>query len=127
MIVAVPVLTLLHVPPAVASLKVVVSPSQTLFIPVICDNGFTSTAVDTIQLVPSVYVMLTVPALPPVTIPVLASTVASEIFPLVQVPPLTALLSVVVWPEHTFVIPEINDGNAFTVTALVIKQPVFSM
>ena len=48
--VAIPVLPLVHVPPLVASLKVVVKPAQTAAVPVIDDgNGLTVTTTVAIQ------------------------------------------------------------------------------
>ena len=54
-ILAIPEALLLHVPPVVASLNVVVSPEQTLRVPSIAvGDGFTVTTAVTIQLVPIV-------------------------------------------------------------------------
>jgi hypothetical protein len=43
---------------------------------------------------------------------------------LLQVPPLVALLRLVVRPIHTNVVPVIEAGNGFTVTTVVAMQPV---
>lgn len=61
-------------------------------------------------------------AVTPVTIPVLAPTVAILILELVHVPPGVLLLNVVVWPTHTVNTPVIGEA-ALTVTALVAVQP----
>ena len=53
-IVTTPVLLLLHVPPPVASVRLVVSPEHTEWEPVISENGFTLTNVVAIQPVGSV-------------------------------------------------------------------------
>jgi hypothetical protein len=49
--------------------------------------------------------------------------VARAVFPLVQIPPLSALVRVVVAPIHTPVVPDIG-ASAFTVTVFIAKQPV---
>jgi hypothetical protein len=38
-------------------------------------------------------------------------------------PPVDALLSIVVIPAHTFIVPVIGDGSAFTVTTYVTRHP----
>ena len=55
----------------------------------------------------------------PVTTPVDAPIVATPCVPLVQLPPVGVLLSVVVKPMHRFVVPVIAEtvGIAFTVRA----------
>ena len=54
LMIATPVLPLVHVPPP-ASLKVVVKPAQTVAVPVMADgNGFTVTTIVAIQLVATV-------------------------------------------------------------------------
>jgi hypothetical protein len=54
---------------------------------------------------------------------VLASTVATAAFPVVHEPPLVALLNDVTDPTHTFIVPVIVAGKAFTVTTAVVLQP----
>lgn len=70
-----------------------------------------------------VYDIVDVPANAPVTTPVEPTTVALPLL-LVQVPPAGPLLSVVLCPTHTLVLPVIAKGNAFTVTTVVTRQPV---
>lgn len=67
--------------------------------------------------------MFTTPALIPVTEPVEDPTVATEISLLVQVPP-PEPVSILDDPEQTLVIPDIAPGNGFTVTVVVVLQPV---
>ena len=75
------------------------------------------------------YVINEAPDVMPVTSPEVKSMVATEGDPLVQVPPVVVLLSVVVRPMHTAGVPVIagNAGSAFTVSvfcALVVPpQP----
>jgi len=59
--------------------------------------------------------------------PVVEPTLATEILLLSHVPPEVASLSVVVDPTHTAVVPVIDNGNAFTVTTVVARQPVDSV
>jgi len=59
--------------------------------------------------------MVAEPELTPVTTPVVAFTVATPVFPEVQLPPPTEVFNVNVDPSQTSVDPEI-DGTLFTVT-----------
>ena len=68
--------------------------------------------------------MAALPEATPFTIPVDGSTVATEVVLLVHVPPETVLLSVVAEPIQTEAVPVIVDGSAFTVTTVVVLQPV---
>ena len=54
--------------------------------------------------------------LTPLTIPVVASTVARLVLLLLHVPPVMPSLRPVVDPAHTDAVPEIAGGNAFIVT-----------
>ena len=63
------------------------------------------------------------PADMPDTTPVVL-TVAIPVLLLVHVPPVGEDPSAVVDPAHTTGVPEIADGNGFTVTTLVVVQPV---
>ena len=102
------VLLLLQVPPVVASPKAVDKPTQTEATPVIAvGEVFTVTWIVVRQL-PTVYVMLGVPAVTPVTTP--PATVASAVLLLLHAPPLVASLSAVVKPVHTIAVPAIAAG-----------------
>ena len=59
----------------------------------------------------------------PLTIPEADPTVATEVALLVHVPPVVALLRVVVDPIHTFATPEIVSGKAFTVATFTVEHP----
>ena len=91
--VAIAVLLLLHVPPLVASLNVVVLPAQTVVMPVIGAMGFTVTVVVAAQPVDIVYVIAVVPADTPDTIPDPKPIVAIAADPEVHVPPVAASLN----------------------------------
>lgn len=71
----------------------------------------------------SVKVMVSAPALMPVTTPVVEPTVASEGSLLVQEPAPDASVSVVDDPIHTWLVPPIPAGSAFTVIVLVTEHP----
>jgi hypothetical protein len=125
--VATAVLLLLHVPPGLVLLSVVVCPTQVVSEPVIAfGGGFTVTVVIRVQPVPSVYVITAVPGgaeETPVTMP-LTPTVAIDGALVVHVPPTGRQLSVVVNPSHTFGLPVISPGNANTVVVITLRQPV---
>ena len=67
--------------------------------------------------------MAGLPAATPVTVPKLGSMVANVTSLLVHDPPVTVLFKVVCAPLHTFIVPVIAAGNAFTVNTAVVKQP----
>jgi hypothetical protein len=68
-----------------------------------------------------VKVIVTVPALTPVTIPVADPIVAMAILSLIHTPPPVVTLSAVEAPTHTPVLPLIT-GIEFTVIVLVVIQ-----
>ena len=68
--------------------------------------------------------MVTLPGTTPDTTPVLISTVATLDVALVQVPPKVASVKIIVCDWQTFMIPPIGPGDWFTVTVVVLKQPV---
>ena len=126
--VATPVLLLVHVPPAVASVSGVVNPTQTDNVPVIAGGkGLTvTTTVGAIQPVGNVYVMVAVPAALPVAVVVLLGPSMTETLPLLlaHVPPAVTELRLVVKPWHTVSMPVIADGFGLTVRTAVVKQPL---
>ncbi len=110
-------LLLLHVPPVGEELNVVEVPSQMANVPVMALGAvFTVTTLVAKQPPASVYVIVAVPAVPPVTTPEVEFTLAVPDALLVQVPPVGVLLKVVVNPEHTVAVPVIDDGVGCTVT-----------
>lgn len=114
-----------HAPPAGVPVSVVLLPTQVAAVPVIgLGSGFTVTVVVRIQPVPSVYVIVVVPAERPLTTPVvvLISAVPGRL--LAQVPPAGVLFKVVVLPTHTTGDPMINPGSGWMVTVVVVRQPV---
>lgn len=67
--------------------------------------------------------MLALPVAIPVTTPVDEPTVAIEVVPLLQVPPVVALLKVVEPPTHSSAVPVFAPGAALTVTVTTLRQP----
>ena len=67
--------------------------------------------------------VLAVPTDPPVTIPVEPILDIPGAL-LLHIPPPVASVSEVVKPEHTEVVPNMPVGNGFTVTMVVMLQPV---
>lgn len=63
---------------------------------------------------------MAVPAETPVTIPV-EPTVATDVLPLLHVPPLVASLRVVTSPAQTTIVPVIDEGAGLTVILCVTK------
>jgi hypothetical protein len=59
----------------------------------------------------------------PITAPVDASIVATDVLPLVHTPPVVAFVSVVVKPSHIVAVPPMATGDAFTVRPAVVLQP----
>ena len=122
---AVSVRLLVHVPPGVISLSVMESPTHKGTEPVIgAGNGFTVTSWVIWQPVASVYVMVALPVSFPKTIPEEEPMAAMVGLLLTHVPPGSASVSVLLVPIHTLKLPSIGDGNGFTVTVVVTKQPV---
>lgn len=122
--VAWPGILLLQVPVPVVSLSVNVEPTHIepvlLRIAVI---GLTVIPKLRLQPVGNVYIMVSIPGAMPVTTCVLEPTVAIEVFVLLQAPPATPSVRLVVVPIHTALLPVIAPGNGLTVTDATAKQP----
>jgi len=123
-IVATDGLLLVHVPPGVAFTNVEDAYRQILVLPVIIEGTGLSVTDFVVVQVPTVYVIVAVPAATPVSKPVVGFMVMLEGLLLVHTPPATELASVIVLPVHTFELPEIAEGDGFTVTVVVTVQPV---
>jgi hypothetical protein len=128
------VLLLLQVPPDTLAVRLVAVPAQTVGSPKMSiedESAFTVTvlvATAVPQPLETVYDITAVPAATPVTTPELL-IVAIPVEPELQVPPLTALLSVVVPAMLTVDVPVMvpADGAALTVTifvAVAVPQPL---
>jgi hypothetical protein len=125
--VAAAVVLLTHVPPPDASLSVAVAPAQTERAPLMAaGNGLTVTAW-VAYVVPQPFAMPyeinAVPALTPVTVP-LVPTVAIPVAPLLHTPPGVASLSDVVAPAHTTGVPVIPAGAAGVVLTVTVAVDV---
>jgi hypothetical protein len=124
LIVATMVLLLLHVPPATVLLNIVVPPKQMPVVPDIPDGGgLMVTNAVAVQPPDSVYVMTAVPADTPLTTPVTVTTVATDVFAVLHVPPVTASLKPTVSPTQVRKLPVIAAGEVFTVTGTEAIQP----
>ncbi len=64
--------------------------------------------------------MTDVPAVMPVMIPVLP-TEATEVLPLLQVPPVVVLLKVVVFPTQTLAVPVIEPASGSGLTITIVE------
>ena len=103
--VAIAGLLLLHVPPGVASVKVIEEPTHTLPGPTIANGErLTVTIAVLIQPAAEVYVIVDVPGVTPVTTPDAESTVATTILLLFHVPPAESVRAVVA-AVHTVRVP----------------------
>jgi hypothetical protein len=87
-------------------------------------RAFTVKPVDVIQPVPSVYVIVAVPAFRPSTIPVVMLMFAFDGLLLLHIPPLIAFVSVEDIPRHMLVNPPIAGGIGLTFTVVIRAQPV---
>jgi hypothetical protein len=115
--VATDVALLLHVPPNVASVKVVVALVQTVDAPpIVAGRAFTVTVLIAMQPAEVVYVIIGLPAVTPVTTPFDEPTVANDVLPLLHAPPDVPSVSVVVELAQTVAVPPIAAGFALTVT-----------
>jgi len=116
------VLLLVHVPPVVASLNVVVANGQRTIVPVIAaGSGLTVSVVVVKHPVGAVYVIITVvPPVTPVTIPDDEPTVALAVLLLVHVPPAGVDVSVILAPGQAIDGPAIGVGGAFSTSAVAI-------
>jgi hypothetical protein len=65
-----------------------------------------------------------VPVVAPVTVPEERPTEATDVLPLLHVPPVVVFPNDTVKPAHTVSVPDISDGNGFTVMVVIMIQPV---
>ena len=117
------VLLLLHVPPVVASLKVMVEPEHKNPALEIASIGLTVTTVDILQPAVAVKSIVAVPPAIPVIMPEPDPMVAIEVLLLVHVPLPDKSVKVIVDPAQTGALPEIAAGCALTVTTVVVIHP----
>ena len=117
------VLLLLHTPPGVPSVRVMVEPMHTVAGPSMDEGvGLMVTAAVVKQPVGRVYVINTRPAVTPVTRPEDEPMVAIAVFPLSHVPPTEQDNNVLV-PGQARRVPVIEDGCGLTVNVAVLLQP----
>jgi hypothetical protein len=105
-----------QVPPGIASLMPNIEPTQTVVAPVIgAGPGITVSTLVTVQPIPIVYEITTVPAAIPVMLPVDEPIVAINELPLVHIPPATDSLKATEDPTQTLEAPVIPVGMGSTV------------
>jgi hypothetical protein len=106
--------------------RIVVEPIHTLVVPVIdAGFGFTVSVADrTHPVLVCEYLITVLPGKNALTSPVPEPIVAIEVLPLLHVPLVVALVSVIVDPAHTANDPPITAGIGNTVTERVDEQPV---
>ena len=128
-IIALAVVPLVHTPPVVVLVKVVVDPTQTDCDPVsslTVGRAFTVTVRVAVQTQPltfiTEYLISELPAEMPVKTPVEAFIVALAVVPLVQTPSPVALAKVKVDPTHTAFVPVMASTvtKAFTDVAIPV-------
>ena len=125
--VAFAVLLLLHTPPAVASLSVIVWPEATEDRPVIAATAGVVFIVATLVVIQPVFdrnVIIVVPAETPVSKPDEDPIVATETALLDHRLPAFASVTTLVPPTQSPATPAIAAGKAFTVTFTVLKHPL---
>jgi len=122
----------LHTPPP-ELVRLMEEPVQTVVGPEIADGlGFTVTGATTKQPVERVYVIRVTPGVTPVMVPDADPMVATDVLPLVHVPPGTAFVSVSEFPTQIVIpivpgTPIIGPGLGLTVTVYTSKHPVESI
>ena len=123
--VAIAVLLLDHVPDDVASLKVMVEPAQVEDGPAIAAGAeiTDNVAVTVHPVVPSEYVIVSMPTATPVTTPLSDPMLATIDVLLLHTPPEVALVSAVVAPEQTDFVPRIAAGLLIEVLEAIAEQP----
>lgn len=122
-IVATAVLLLLHVPPGVPWVSVMVYVTHTPVGPLIVGGALTVTTAVVKHVAETRYVITDVPAATPVTTPVALPIVATVVRLLLHVPP-PLPVRVLVPPTPIASVPPIDDGGAAIVTFTVCTQPV---
>ena|ERR1043165_2853550 len=116
-------LLLIHVPPEVLPVSVVVRPAQTVLVPDM-EDGVTFTEKATVREQPPdiVYIMVVVPRATPDTRP-LADTGAMELLPLLHVPPVLAQLSADVPPRQALEVPFIGSIGFIVIVFVTAQVP----
>ena len=122
--VAMATLLLVHEPPRVASVRLVVAPAQTVAAPEMAEGvGFTVMIVVVLQPVGNAYVITLVPGAIPVSTPVPDPITATVTSPLLHAPGTEGSVRVTDVPVQTVAGPFIARGSEFTVTVVVAKHP----
>ena len=115
-------LLLIHTPPLMLLVSVVVAPEHILVAPLIGADAFTVITAVAAQPAGVRYVIVTLPPAIPDNTPVAEPIVATPVLLLLQVPPPIPLIRAVVAPTHTLLAPVIAD-KALTVIPTLALQP----
>ncbi len=116
---AIPMQMHCHVPPLDGFVNVIVEPAQTVDGPTIGAAAVTTVTTKVAAQPPTVYLIVTMPGLTPVTTPVKGATVAIVTAVLLHIPLGVVLDNVVVAPTQTEPDPVIAAGNGLTVILFV--------
>jgi hypothetical protein len=114
---------LLHVPPAVASVRLIHEPIHTAVPPLMAAGlAYTVTVLIARQALPVliVYVILEVPAATPYTVPLPEATVATAVLELLHEPPAVPSVNETVEPAHIDELPLMAVGDGITVSVAVV-------
>jgi hypothetical protein len=114
---------LLQVPPEVELLSVLAWPAQITATPVFAGIPAFTVNVTFAEQLPSVYMIVVVPEVMPVTTPVTAFMVATDSSLLLHSPPVVAELKATLLPAQIVRGPVMVAGVAPVVTVIVLKQP----
>lgn len=115
-------LLLLQLPPPVLLLSIVVPLTHTLELPLIAPGRSFTNIICTYWQPAVLYVIPTEPADTPDTTPD-GLTVAIDVLPLLQLPPPTGDVRVVVLPTHTLLLPLIDPAPLPIVTTVLDEHP----
>ena len=116
-------LLLAQLPPATASVKLVVTPWHNTKLPDMATGIVFTVTSKVAEHEPTVYEIVVLPAASPDTRPVPAPTVAVIVLLLLQFPPAVASVRFVADPAHIDDIPVIETGVKFTVKVVVTLHP----
>ena len=115
--------SLLHVPPTISLLNVVILPKHTPVLPVIAAGELLTVKLNVAAVPhPVEYVIISEPSLNPVNTPPLLTN-AIEAALVLQVPPIVESVNVIVLPIHISAVPPIAEGIPNTVIDAVAAVP----
>ena len=109
---------LVHMPPGMTSVKIILLPTPT-FVPPVIAAGVAFTVTTVVTALPyTIYVITEVPAASPLTVPVDEPTIATAVLLLLQVPPVVASDKVIEEPVQTVAVPVMDDMPLTVIVAV---------